>query len=132
MINNEVEIIVKKSRFVSYYFEINNKNQVQEIINNLKQEHKKARHICYAFTTSNNGVLNAGMNNDGEPKGTAGKPILELINLKKVSNILVVVVRYFGGILLGAGGLIRAYRTSASEAINLYLLKRSEDEISKK
>ncbi|MGZ9432275.1 IMPACT family protein [Mycoplasma sp. 480] len=115
--NNLFEI--KKSKFYSFLYEIKDKNEVKTIIENLKKEHKKARHICYAFLfTDNDGITHYGMSDDGEPQGTVGKPLLNLLQIKKIENSLIVVVRYFGGIKLGAGGLIRSYINSANLLLN--------------
>ncbi len=107
------EIIVKKSRFISYYYEINDFDEIKEILNDLKSEHKKAKHIVYAYKFGNT----AGKSDDKEPKGTAGLPLYNLLDAKNLNNRLIVVVRYFGGTLLGAGLLQRTYRASALEAI---------------
>lgn len=107
------EIIVKKSRFISYYYEIDDFDEIKEILNDLKSEHKKAKHIVYAYKFGNT----AGKSNDKEPKGTAGLPLYNLLETKNLNNRLIVVVRYFGGTLLGAGLLQRTYRASALEAI---------------
>ena len=107
------EIIVKKSRFISYYYEINDFDEIKEILNDLKSEHKKAKHIVYAYKFGNT----AGKSDDKEPKGTAGLPLYNLLEAKNLNNRLIVVVRYFGGTLLGAGLLQRTYRASALEAI---------------
>ena len=107
------EIIVKKSRFISYYYEINDFDEIKEIYKDLKSEHKKAKHIVYAYKFGNT----AGKSDDKEPKGTAGLPLYNLLDAKNLNNRLIVVVRYFGGTLLGAGLLQRTYRASALEAI---------------
>ena len=107
------EIIVKKSRFISYYYEIDDFDEIKEILNDLKSEHKKAKHIVYAYKFGNT----AGKSDDKEPKGTAGLPLYNLLDAKNLNNRLIVVVRYFGGTLLGAGLLQRTYRASALEAI---------------
>ena len=107
------EIIVKKSRFISYYYEIDAFDEIKEILNDLKSEHKKAKHIVYAYKFENT----AGKSDDKEPKGTAGLPLYNLLETKNLNNRLIVVVRYFGGTLLGAGLLQRTYRASALEAI---------------
>lgn len=107
------ELVIKKSRFVAISYDIKNKEDVKNIIDKLKTEHKDARHICYAYITESS----AGMSDDGEPQGTAGKPIYNLLNMKQAKNKLVVVIRYFGGTKLGAGGLIRAYVGAAKEVI---------------
>ena len=107
------EIIVKKSRFISYYYEINHFDEIKEILNDLKSEHKKAKHIVYAYKFENT----AGKSDDKEPKGTAGLHLYNLLDAKNLNNRLIVVVRYFGGTILGAGLLQRTYRASALEAI---------------
>ncbi|MBN3535038.1 YigZ family protein [Mycoplasma procyoni] len=116
--NNIYEI--KKSKFIALKYTINSKDDVKKIIDDLWKEHKKARHICYAFEfRDQEGIMQYGMSDDGEPKGTAGKVIFNLIQLHKQSNILVVVVRYFGGIKLGSGPLLRAYSTAANLVFKL-------------
>ena len=107
------EMIVKKSRFISYYYEIDELDEIKEILSDLKSEHKKAKHIVYAYKFGNT----AGKSDDKEPKGTAGLPLYNLLETKNLNNRLIVVVRYFGGTLLGAGLLQRTYRASALEAI---------------
>ena len=109
----ENEIIIKKSKFITKLYNIDNEDEVKNIIENLKKEYKKATHICYAYSI--NGKEKAV--DDGEPSHTAGLPILNVIHLKKLNNVLIVVIRYFGGIKLGAGPLTRAYSKSASEII---------------
>lgn len=108
------ELIEKKSRFIGYIFKINSEDEAIEHIQQLKKEHHKARHHCYAYTLNKTIVRSS---DDGEPSGTAGVPILETIQKLKLDNVLVVVVRYFGGIKLGAGGLIRAYSNTTSQTI---------------
>ena len=107
-----IEIIEKKSRFLGYFYQIISENDVKEIISTLKQEHKKATHICYAARLKNPFFERAV--DDGEPSGTAGRPILSVLQKREINNACVVVVRYFGGIKLGAGGLVRAYSKTAS------------------
>ncbi|UWV82328.1 YigZ family protein [Mycoplasmopsis cynos] len=125
MINDEFKIIVKKSTFLSYIFEISDKKEIKEIIQKLQLEHKKSRHICYSYSINKNNQ-SAGFHDDGEPKNTAGRPIYEIIKIKNLNNVLVVVVRYFGGIMLGAGGLIKAYRESAKLAIENYIKNKEK------
>lgn len=108
------ELIEKKSRFIGYIFKINSEDEAIEHIQQLKKEHHKARHHCYAYTLNKTIVRSS---DDGEPSGTAGVPILETIQKLKLDNVLVVVVRYFGGIKLGAGGLIRVYSNTTSQTI---------------
>ena len=111
LITNEIEI--KKSRFITYLYNINNEDEVDNIIKELKKENKKARHIVYVYKINNK----VKINEDKEPKGTAGIPIFNVIEKNNLDNVLIVVIRYFGGIKLGAGGLFRAYSNSASEII---------------
>lgn len=117
---NSAELIINKSRFIAYVYELNNLNEVSSILNNLKQEHKKARHICFAYVY-NRELVSEKCSDDGEPKGTAGYPIMNVIKKKGLSNILVAVVRYFGGIKLGAGGLTRAYTKACALGIDSML-----------
>lgn len=111
------EIIINKSRFLGYKFELESIEQIKQILQSLKKEHKKATHICYAYVYNIDCVAEKAFD-DGEPNGTAGYPILNVIKKKSLTNVLVVVVRYFGGIKLGAGGLTRAYTKTASAVLN--------------
>ena len=98
---------------------MNTVSEVKKIINKLKKEHKKATHICYAYKIIGDEYAEKVFD-DGEPSGTAGKPILNVINKKNLSNILVVVVRSFGGVKLGAWGLIRAYSKTTTTLLQNY------------
>ena len=109
----ENEIIIKKSKFISKLYYVNSTEEINDILENLKKEYKKATHICYAYSV--NGKEKAY--DDKEPSHTAGLPILNMIHMKNLNNVLIVVIRYFGGVKLGAGPLTRAYLTSASEVI---------------
>lgn len=114
-LKNQIEIIEKKSRFLGYLFHCENVDEVQNALSLLKNEHKKATHICYAYSLKNPFLEKAV--DDGEPGGTAGRPILSVIQKRGASNVCVFVVRYFGGIKLGAGGLVRAYTKTTSEVM---------------
>lgn len=105
---NYFELEINKSKFLAYRLELSSLDEVKPFLEKLKKEHKKARHFCYAYVFNRDGVYEK-CNDDGEPSGTAGYPILNVIKKKNLTNTLVVVVRYFGGIKLGAGGLTRAY-----------------------
>lgn len=105
---------IKKSKFITLLFRIDNINEVNTYLEKVKKEYKDATHYCYAYKINN--LKKAS--DDGEPSGTAGAPILEVLDKKNLNNILCIVVRYFGGIKLGAGGLLRAYSTSVREAIS--------------
>ncbi len=112
--NTEHSITLKKSEFLTYLFRIDSYDEVQEIIKDIRKQHYKATHVCTAFRINEREQAN----DDGEPSGTAGQPMLEALRSMDVENILAIVVRYYGGIQLGASGLIRAYRSSVVEAIN--------------
>ncbi len=104
------------SRFIAYAFPIETIEEFKQHISSLKKEHPKAVHYCFAYRLGIDGN-NFRANDDGEPSGTAGKPILGQIDSKQLTNILLVVIRYFGGTLLGVSGLINAYKTAASLAL---------------
>lgn len=109
-----IEIIeIKKSKFIGYTFYCETVNQANNFLTELKKEHKKATHVCFAYVINSNEKAS----DDGEPQGTAGLPILEVIKKQNLTNVLCVVVRYFGGIKLGAGGLIRAYSETAAQTV---------------
>lgn len=105
----------KRSRFIGQIFPVASEEEAAEIIAGVKKKHHDARHNCSAYILKN-GFMK--YSDDGEPQGTAGKPILEVISKNGLSDVLIVVTRYFGGILLGAGGLTRAYSHSAAQAVN--------------
>ena len=108
------EIDVEKSRFIAYFFPVLVKEEFLNELNKIKKEHNKARHHCYAYKI--NGEVK--YSDDGEPQGTAGKPILSVIESKNLNNCAIVVVRYFGGTLLGSGRLLRTYSLSASSIVS--------------
>ena len=108
------EIIINKSKFITVLTNINDINKIKEKLEDIKKIYKDATHYCYAYIINNHEKCS----DNGEPSGTAGMPILNVLKQNNLTNILCVVIRYFGGIKLGAGGLIRAYSTSASEALN--------------
>ena len=106
----------KGSKFLSSAFPVKNEDQIKEIIDSLRKEHFSARHCCYAWSLGREHEK-FRFNDDGEPSGTAGRPIYGQIQSHKLTNILVVVIRYFGGTLLGVSGLIQAYKSAACDAI---------------
>ncbi len=114
----------KGSRFISFAYPIENEDAIKSILAGIKKEHFQARHCCYAWCLG----VDQGryrINDDGEPSGTAGRPIFGQIQSNKLTNILLVVVRYFGGTLLGVSGLIRAYKQAAGDAIsNAFVVTR--------
>ncbi|MCJ0601976.1 YigZ family protein [Enterococcus cecorum] len=107
---------IKKSKFICHLFRIENEEQAKEYIAKIKKEHYKANHNCSAYMLGENFEIQRS-SDDGEPSGTAGVPMLEVLKKNQLQNTLAIVTRYFGGIKLGAGGLIRAYSTSVSEAL---------------
>jgi uncharacterized YigZ family protein len=110
-----VEQSIEKSRFISQLFQVKNETEARDIISDIKKKHHKANHSCYAF------IIDAKLkrsSDDGEPSGTAGKPILSVLEGAHLEEVLCVVTRYFGGIKLGTGGLVRAYGSSATQALD--------------
>lgn len=119
--NSENLILIEKSKFYGFSFLINSEDEAKEILSNLSKKYYDSTHICYAYVVG----AKQKCSDNGEPQGTAGKPILDCIKKKKLDNVLVVVVRYFGGIKLGAGGLARAYSNSASAVLDMSGTKES-------
>ncbi|MBA2613789.1 MAG: YigZ family protein [Bacteroidetes bacterium] len=119
-IKTQKETLIKErgSKFLAFIFPVSNESEVKEHLNGLKKEHPTANHHCYAWRLGPDKAA-FKTNDDGEPANTAGKPILGQIQANDLTNILVVVVRYFGGTLLGVGGLISAYRAAAAEVIKV-------------
>lgn len=113
---SQAEFKDKGSRFIGFAFPFENVDELKSILSEIKAQHTKARHFCYAYKIGLNND-NSRSNDDGEPSGSAGKPILNSILSKKLTNILIIVVRYFGGTLLGVPGLISAYKSAALAAI---------------
>ena len=114
--NGEHQIEIKKAKFICHLFRIESEAQAKEYIAKIKKEHYKANHNCSAYMLGENFEIQRSTD-DGEPSGTAGVPMLEVLKKNQLQNTLAIVTRYFGGIKLGAGGLIRAYSTSVSEAL---------------
>lgn len=112
--NKEKELIIKKSKFIGIALEIDSKESADKFIIEYREKYKDATHCCYAYITD----AHEKMSDDGEPSGTAGMPILELLKKKNLNNVLILVIRYFGGIKLGASGLIHAYVDTAKEVLN--------------
>lgn len=106
----------KGSRFLSLAMPVSHPDEIKPVIDKLRKEHHEARHHCYAYMIGYERLI-WRVNDDGEPSGTAGRPILGQINSAGLTNIVIVVSRYFGGTLLGVSGLINAYRTAAANAI---------------
>lgn len=110
----ENEIVINKSRFIGIIIPLSNDYQVKDILKELNKKYPKATHYCYAYVIGNK----EKSNDDGEPSGTAGRPILEVIKNSDLHDVLLVVIRYFGGIKLGAGGLVRAYVNASKDVID--------------
>lgn len=130
------EITIKNSKFIALVYPVDNIIVINDILTKTKQKYKDATHIVYAYKLINKEKYS----DDKEPSGTAGLPVMEVINKKKLVNILIIVIRYFGGIKLGAGGLIRAYSNAAKECLknaeiapylkyNYYLLTACYDDL---
>jgi len=113
----ETEYVIEKSRFIGKIEHVESEEQARELIAAVKKKHAFATHVCHAFIADKDGLL-CRYSDDGEPQGTAGLPILEVLKNKGLRQVLVTVTRYFGGIKLGAGGLVRAYTRSAADACN--------------
>ena len=103
-----------KSKFLAYAIPLKNVEEFKPILNDIRKEHKKAKHVVYAYKVG----MSSKSCDDQEPKGTAGRPMLELINKRNLDQIALVVVRYFGGVKLGASKLLRTYVTAANAALN--------------
>ena len=112
----ESEVIIKKSRFLGTASEALTEEDAQKLVADIRKTHYSARHVCYAYSIGDENPR-LKFSDDGEPGGTAGRPILDVIQNSGISNIVIVVVRYFGGVLLGIGGLVRAYTQAAQEAV---------------
>lgn len=117
--NVSAEIVEKKSKFIANIFYVESTEEAEEYIKQIKKKYNDARHNCFAYAIeTGDGGIAVKYNDDGEPQGTAGAPMLKLVLEQGLSNILVIVTRYFGGILLGTGGLVRAYSGAVEEALN--------------
>ena len=113
----EAEISEKKSRFIAHIAPAQTEEEAQAFIEKIKKQYWDARHNCYAYIIGDKGQIQR-FSDDGEPQGTAGKPILDIIAATGLVNCLIIVTRYFGGVLLGTGGLIRAYQASAKAGLD--------------
>jgi uncharacterized YigZ family protein len=114
----EVEIVEKKSKFIGSVFYINSVKEAEEIIKSIKKKYHDAKHHCIAYRVIEEEKLIERSSDDGEPSGTAGSPMLSILQKNNLCNILIVVTRYFGGILLGTGGLVSCYSKATLEALD--------------
>ena len=111
------ELIVKKSKFIANIFYVNTIEEAEDILEQIRKKYHDARHNCYAYRVLSGENVIDRSSDDGEPSGTAGAPMLNILKKENLCNILVIVTRYFGGILLGTGGLVRAYSQSMQDVI---------------
>lgn len=117
----EARFIEKKSEFIGYLAPVETEEQAVEFINEIRAMHRKATHNCYAYILRENSA--ARHSDDGEPSGTAGVPIYEVLRKEELTDVVCVVTRYFGGVLLGAGGLVRAYTRAAKDVVDSAKIK---------
>ena len=110
--SNQIEVM--KSKFIAYLIPLNDEESFKPLLTSLRKEHKKARHIVYAYRVG----MKSKSCDDGEPKGTAGHPLLELLYKKDINDVALLIVRYFGGTKLGAGRLLRTYLQAGIDVIN--------------
>ena len=110
---------IKKSEFIAYAYPVTSREQAMFHVEQLREQYPDARHFCWGYIIGDpDNTTSAGFDDDGEPSGTAGRPILNVLQHKSIGNVIIIVVRYFGGIKLGAGGLTRAYAGSAQAAVD--------------
>ncbi|MBH0005504.1 YigZ family protein [Psychrobacter sp. SWN149] len=120
-VNTRLEI--KKSEFIAYAYPMTSREQAMFHVEQLRTQYADARHFCWAYIVGDpDNTTSAGFDDDGEPSGTAGRPILNVLQHKSIGNVIIIVVRYFGGIKLGAGGLTRAYAGSAQAVVDEMIL----------
>ena len=118
--NNTSELIINKSKFITLFYQIDNQIDIDTKLKEIKTKYKDANHYCYAYIIDNN----IKTSDDGEPKGTAGLPILNILKKEQLNHVLCIVIRYFGGIKLGAGGLVRAYSNAAKNGLKIKELEK--------
>ena len=117
--NVQTEIVVKKSKFICNLIKVESQEEAEECIKKIKRKYYDARHNCVAYRVIEDEKVLEKSSDDGEPSGTAGGPMLNILQKNNLGNVLVVVTRYFGGILLGTGGLVRAYSDATLDAIDI-------------
>lgn len=127
----EAETLVRKSRFIARAAPAASREEALALVERARQDHPEARHHCWAYVIGAPGrATSAAMNDDGEPSGTAGRPILNVIEHKGIGDVAVVVIRYFGGVKLGAGGLVRAYAGAAEAVLSSLDVNHREPRVS--
>lgn len=115
--NETAEVLEKKSRFISYVYHVEDEENIEKLIKEMRRKYHDARHVCFAWRIIKDGQAIERASDDGEPSGTAGAPMLSILKKENLCNILILVIRYFGGILLGTGGLVRAYSEATQKVI---------------
>ena len=125
--NVSAEIVEKKSKFIANVFYIESREEAEDIIKSQKKKYHDARHNCYAYRVLENSTVIEKSSDDGEPSGTAGAPMLTLLSKPNIVNTLVIVTRYFGGILLGTGGLVKAYSEATKNALEKAEITKIEE-----
>lgn len=125
--NASYEIVEKKSKFIANVFYIENKEEAENIIKEQKKKYHDARHNCFAYRVLDDNSILEKSSDDGEPSGTAGAPMLNILTKEDIVNTLVIVTRYFGGILLGTGGLVKAYSESTKLALEQAKITKLEE-----
>ena len=115
--NVSAEIVEKKSKFIASIFYVETREEAEDIIKDINKKYHDARHNCYAYRIYNESGIVEKSSDDGEPSGTAGAPMLTILSKNNLANVLVIVTRYFGGILLGTGGLVKAYSSATALAL---------------
>lgn len=117
--NVQSDITVKKSKFICNLIKVSSQKEAEDVIKNIKKQYHDARHNCIAYRIIENNQIIEKSSDDGEPSGTAGAPMLNILQKNNLCNVVAIVTRYFGGILLGTGGLVRAYSDSLLQAIEI-------------
>jgi len=117
--NSQAEIIEKKSKFIANIFKVETEEEAENILKSIKKKYYDARHNCYAYRVLQKNQIIKKSSDDGEPSGTAGAPMLAILEKLELTNLLVIVTRYFGGILLGTGGLVKAYTEVTKKALEI-------------
>ena len=125
--NVSAEIVEKKSKFIANVFYVESREEAEDIIKMQKKKYYDARHNCYAFRVLGEDGIIEKSSDDGEPSGTAGAPMLNILSKMEITNILVIVTRYFGGILLGTGGLVKAYSEVTKNALEKAEITKIEE-----
>lgn len=124
----ENTIVIQKSRFIAEAYRVNTVEEIEEILTITRKKYYDATHHCYAYRLKDDASIQK-MSDDGEPAKTAGAPMLDVLVKQQITNILVIVTRYFGGTLLGAGGLVRAYSSATSEVLKKAIFYETEEQV---